>query len=151
MARIGVSNSSPLIVLGLIGRLDILTASFETVVAPEEVAHEVRNFPHGVVPVLPVKNTGLFRALNLQMDTGEAAAIALAAETESGTVILDDRKGRRAARGLGLSVVGTVGLIVNAKRIGLIPAAKPLFNQLHDVGFFVSDKIIAKALAELNE
>jgi predicted nucleic acid-binding protein len=64
------------------------------------------------------------------VDKGEASAIALALESENSLLIIDDRKGRKFARQLGLSIIGTIGIIVDAKLAGIIPSVKPSWQKL---------------------
>jgi predicted nucleic acid-binding protein len=151
MAGVGVSNSSPLIVLGAAGRLDLLNAAFGAVLVSEEVAGEVRSLPTDLVSIRPVQDRLLLRAPAAQMDLGEASAIALACETPGSVLILDDKKGRRTARRLGLPVVGTIGLVMEAKRAGRIALAGPVIERLIAVGLFASDEVIRRALADVGE
>jgi predicted nucleic acid-binding protein len=151
MAGHGVSNSSPIIVLKAAGLLDILPACFQTVLVPDEVANEIRDFPAAIADVRAIRDRRLFRALCLEIDPGEAAAITLACETPGAAVILDDKKGRRVARNLGLPVVGTIGLIIEAKRIGAIERARPAIEALCAVGLYASDEVIQRALKEAQE
>jgi predicted nucleic acid-binding protein len=66
-------------------------------------------------------------------------------------VILDDRPARLLALRLGLPVVGTVGILVRAKRTGLIPAVRPLLTRLLDVGFRLSPTIRDRVLTDAGE
>lgn len=84
---------------------------------PREVSLEVGEVP-GFVTVRRVQNVALTRALCQEMDLGEAAAIALAVETEGAAIVLDDRKGRRGASRMGLAVVGSIAFVLAAKRDG---------------------------------
>jgi predicted nucleic acid-binding protein len=79
------------------------------------------------------------------VDDGEAEAIALAAERQL-RIVLDDRKARDVAFRMGLKVIGTVGILVRAKRTGLIPWLKPLMNELADNGFRLSEDLKREAL-----
>lgn len=58
----------------------------------------------------------------MQIGKGEASAIALALETADNVLILDDWKARRLAERLGLSVTGTLGVLIKAKNTGIIPS-----------------------------
>ena len=60
------------------------------------------------------------------IDKGEASAIALVLESDNSLLIIDDRKGRKFARQPGLSIIGTIGIIVDAKLTGIIPSVKPV-------------------------
>ena len=66
---------------------------------------------------------------------GEAEVLMLALESQGTTVVLDDRLARRVAETLGLALTGTLGLLLDAKRAGLIRAVGPLVDQLQSLGF----------------
>jgi predicted nucleic acid-binding protein len=84
--------------------------------------------------------------LELQVDVGEASAIALALETDDCTIILDDFKARKLADKLGLKITGTIGIIVKAKLKGVIPSIKPYLKKIRDTNFHLSAEIELQAL-----
>jgi predicted nucleic acid-binding protein len=79
--------------------------------------------------------------LELQLDKGEASAIALAMETAGCTLILDDYKARKIAESLGLAITGTLGIIVKAKHKGIIESVKPLIAKIKITDFRISDEL----------
>ena len=87
----------------------------------------------------------------LKLGTGESAVLSHAFANPGSGVILDDRAARKAALALGLPVQGTLGLILMAKRIGLVQAARPILEQLRQQGMFLSDKLLSQALAQVGE
>ena len=84
------------------------------------------------------------------VDDGEAEAIALAYE-KHWKVILDDRQARKVAKRLGVSMFGTVGILVQAKQHGIIPAIKPLLIKLEEENFYISDTLKEGALSLVGE
>lgn len=150
MTLSAVTNSTCLIALERIDRLDLLRRSFDPVLAPPEVAEEFGSFPEWL-HVTPVRNSVLVAALKLSVHRGEAAAIALGAETSGAVVVLDDRKARRAARHLGLRVIGTVGMLVRAKRLGILPEVRPILDVLQADGFHLTHALRLKALQMVKE
>jgi hypothetical protein len=80
------------------------------------------------------------------LDQGEAEVLALATEWLARLVIIDEHKGRRYAKRLGLPLTGTVGILLTAKRNGLISALAPLINQLLKGGLFLAPELVEKAL-----
>lgn len=72
--------------------------------------------------VQQVKDRYKQQLLEMQIGKGEASAIALALETADNVLILDDWKARRLAERLGLSVTGTLGVLIKAKNTGIIPS-----------------------------
>jgi predicted nucleic acid-binding protein len=140
-----VTNSTCLIGLERIERLDILPQVFDIVFAPPAVAKEVRTSLDWL-RVQPVANRSVTIALRTQMDEGEAEAIALALELEDVLLILDDKKARRVAQQMGMKVIGTVGMLLKAKRQGVIAEVKPLLLSLTEADFRISQGIIQEAL-----
>jgi predicted nucleic acid-binding protein len=96
--------------------------------------------------VQSVQNSAVVATLKTQMDEGEAEAIALAMELGDVLLILDDKKARRVAQQIGLKVIGTVGMLLRAKRDGVITEIKPLLTALVQADFRISDGVIQEAL-----
>ena len=92
MTKDAVTNSTCLIGLERIGRLDLLPRVFSKVFAPPMVAAEVGR-EVGWLTVQVVKNSAVVATLSTQMDEGEAEAIALAMELGDFLLILDDKIG----------------------------------------------------------
>ena len=87
----------------------------------------------------------------MQIDKGEASAIALALETQNCTIILDDYKARKIADRLGISFTGTIGVIIKAKLRGIIPSIKPFIEKIKQTDFRLSAEVELQALKEANE
>jgi predicted nucleic acid-binding protein len=99
-----------------------------------------------------VEEKVLVEALRLDLDRGEAEAIALAIELQADVVLLDERPGRLAAQHLGLKVMGVVGLLIRAKQVGLIVQLRPLLESLrHDAGFYIDRALFEYALTVVDE
>jgi predicted nucleic acid-binding protein len=111
-----------------------------------EISAALRRRQIGVLPRDPAGP--LFPAL----DDGEASTIRAALEHDThALVIIDELSARKAARRLGLRCTGTTGVIVEARRAKLVPAARPLFERLGARGFHLSPELVAAVLAELEE
>lgn len=138
-----LSNTSPLIALYNIGQLDILKELYGTVIITEDVEDEF----HGIIPdwivVKPVENKAYQLDLESVVDRGEASIIALAVEisTTEHVLILDDLKGRKLAKQLGLKITGTLGVVLKAKIKGVIPLIKPILEELKNDGLWIAAKI----------
>jgi len=121
-----VSDSTILIGLERIEHLYVLPTVFEPILIPPAVEQEF-----GIdLPWLQVEvptNQGLISALKLSVDEGEAEAIALAYQL-NWQIILDDRQARTVAKNMGISIIGTIGVLVKAKQAGTIPLIKPLLD-----------------------
>ena len=150
MASLRIVNASPLILLGKIGHLALLDVGDREVVVPEAVIREVEepSRPWRVPERGPSSASLRLEAdvaippevRRLALDPGESMVLALAlslrAAGDDVEVVLDERKGRRAALTLGLPVVGTAGLLVLAKAAGRIPAVAPVLDELERAGMY---------------
>ena len=158
-----VSNTSPIINLACIDRLDLLPSLFGEIVVPDAVFHEIAvavpNAPGASdVRMAPwihrhsVANQPLVASLRLELDPGEAEAIACALEANARLLLIDERRGRLVAQRLGLSVMGLVGALLLARKQGLIESIRPLLDDLRRVaGFWVSDVLYHRALYDAGE
>ncbi len=72
-------------------------------------------------------------------------------ETPNCTIILDDYKARKIAELLGITITGTIGVIIKAKLIGIIPSIKPILEKIKQTDFRLSADIELQALKEANE
>jgi predicted nucleic acid-binding protein len=144
-----VTNSTCLISLERIGQLNLLPALFEPVMAPPKVQEE---FGSSVawLRVQGLQNAALAMALEQLVDAGEAEAIALALERKT-TLVLDDRKARQVAKRLGIRIIGTVGILVRAKRQGILPAIRPHLEALKNAGFRLTPDLEEEARRLANE
>jgi uncharacterized protein len=158
-----VSNTSPLIGLARIGRLDLLKALYGALTIPEAVWQEVvvagADQPGADqvkdadwIQTRGVTNRQLVRALQQELDAGEAEAIALALEVEADLLLMDERLGRNTAHHLGLKYIGSLGVLIEAKHKSLINAVKPELNSLRDAaGFRISERLYARVLQDEGE
>ncbi len=146
-----ISDTSCLIVLSNINHLDLLRKVYrEIIITPEIVEEYGENLPYWI-KMLNVKHVSTQRLLELQLDKGESSAIALAIENPASTIILDDNKARKIARQLGLKVTGTIGVIVKAKLIGIIPSIKPILKEIKKTDFRLSSALEHEALKQAGE
>lgn len=85
------------------------------------------------------------------VDKGEASAIALALEMTDCLLIIDDLKGRKLARRLGLTITGTLGVLIQAKQNGYISMLKPLLDKAQHTDFRLSEQLVQETLKEVGE
>jgi hypothetical protein len=150
-----VSDTSPITALLTIGRADLLVQLFAEIVIPQAVHDELCK-SHAVLPewlrVAAVSDRARVQLLAQTVDLGEAEAIALARELNADHLLIDERKGRRLATQLGLSVVGLLGAVIMAKRRGLIPSARDVLARLdRDAGVYLSDDLRDATLRSVGE
>ena len=144
MREPAVVDSTCLIGLEKVGRLELLPKLFDPISAPPEVEGEWgRSAPW--LRIEATSNPGVATALRLLVDDGEAAAIALASDLER-RIVLDDRRARELAQRMGLKVIGTIGILLRAKRVGLLSWITPVLNELMENGFRVSEELRREAL-----
>jgi len=151
MPKVIISDTSCLIILTKIGELDLLRQLYKTVTITQDILLEYgENLPDWI-EVQQVKDNYRQQLLEMQIDKGEASAIALALETADNIVILDDWKARKVAERLGLFVTGTLGVIIKAKNSGMISSIKPYLDKIRETNFRISEELEQIALKEANE
>jgi predicted nucleic acid-binding protein len=146
-----ISDTSCLIILKNIGELDLLQKVYSHIVTTTEIAAEYGELLPEWVEIVTVKDKYRQQLLEMQIDKGESSAIALALETPSCLIILDDYKARKIASHLGLILTGTIGVIIRAKINGIIPSIKPLLQKIKETDFRLSMEIEMLALNEAGE
>ena len=154
MSQVVVADAGPLIALARTGHLPLLPRLFERVLIPEAVRDELElssNRPgaRALSTALARKRWLVVRkvraddSLRAALGPGECEAIALASR-ERALLLIDDRKGRRAARAAGVQVIGTAGMLLAAKQKGLLTRVSPVLDQLADAGYRLSDALVRR-------
>lgn len=151
MPNIIISDTSCLIILTKIGALDLLHQLYKTVTITNDILMEYGEQLPDWIEVQQTNDPYRQQLLEMQIDKGEASAIALALEGEDNILILDDWKARKWAERLGLSVTGTLGVIIKARNTGLIASIKPYLYKIRDTNFRISEELEQIALKEANE
>ncbi|MUG93267.1 DUF3368 domain-containing protein [Scytonema sp. UIC 10036] len=156
-----VINASPLILLTKAGLLELLQLLNTEILVPAAVVTEIQQYGEMdvtaqalaqitwliVVETPPVPE--IILASNL--DLGESAVLTWAYFHPGTEAIVDDLAARRCAASLGITVRGTLGIVLNAKQKGAIPSARPLLEQLRLCGMYLSDRVMNQALALVGE
>ena len=162
MARLVLTDASPLIGLARLDGLQWLGALFGQADVPQEVRDEVlsgRGFPDEK-RIVSAEQAGWLRVRCSSptspplpdLDAGESACIRIAlAHPEPSLLLMDDRIGRAVAREHGLFVAGTAAVIGMAKTRGLIPSARDAFARLHASDFRISRDVIEAILRRVGE
>jgi predicted nucleic acid-binding protein len=160
-----VSDASPLIVIAKSGLIRMLNALADEVIVPATVYAEctVETALPGAEAIRSAVEAGQIRLLPDATDpednpgeelsalgAGELAAIRLASALQC-PVLMDERLGRRAAQGRGLTVIGSAGLLLAAKKRGLIPAVAPILDQWRQSGYFLSESVVNAVLERAGE
>jgi predicted nucleic acid-binding protein len=151
MQKVIISDTSCLILLHNIGELGLLFKLFGTIITTSEVAKEFGlPLPQWVEIKDPIdkKYVSIAKAI---VDKGEASAIALAVEYDECLLIVDDLKARKFASNIGLNITGTIGIIVDAKLVGVITSVKDILAEIKKTNFRISPKLEAIILKKAGE
>jgi predicted nucleic acid-binding protein len=146
MLEIVIADTSSLILLSKIGEIELLHACYSTVNITRQIANEFGESLPDWIKVHEVSKKSIQKTLEQLVDTGEASAIAYAFENPDCTIILDDRLARRLAKSLGFKVTGTLGVIVKAKKLGLIVSVKPILAKIAETDFRITPELVSKIL-----
>jgi predicted nucleic acid-binding protein len=158
-----VSNTSPIINLAAVGQLALLPQLYGEVIIPPAVYDEVVISGAGQpgameigeaawAKVRPISNQALATALRMELDDGEAEAIALAVEMKADLLLIDERKGRRVAEKLNCRLIGLLGVLIEARQHNLLTAVKPVLDELLEkAGFRVSRALYERVLQVVGE
>ncbi|MFP5270029.1 DUF3368 domain-containing protein [Coleofasciculus sp.] len=160
-----VSDTSPLSGLAIVGYLGLLEQLYGRVLIPSGVWHELQRGGEDdprITDVLGLDwievrqptNQQLVNVLQTErhLDRGESEAIALALEVNAEELLIDERLGRRQAIDLGLSITGLLGILLVAKRRGLITQIKPIMdNLISEANFRISPNLYREVLAAAGE
>ena len=157
-----VANAGPLIALGRIGRLDFLGDLFGEVRIPEAVAAEVIGAdpkrPGAAAAARaswlrtgPAGDTVAVTLLRERLGAGESEAVVLALSLGADLLLIDEARGRRVAEASGLQPLGTLGILLAAKRRGLVPSVGPLVDALEAVDFRMSQALRRDILVAAEE
>ena len=156
MSETWVVNASPVIALARVDHLHLLTELSEEIYLPEPVAGELlagvstdparRAVERGWglrFPAGPIPN----RVLEWGLGAGESSVLGAALESEGRVAVLDDAEARKCAVTLGVPLIGTLGIVIRAKLLGLVPSATELLKALQTAGLYLDDSTISNALA----
>lgn len=157
-----VSNSSPLIALSRIGRLDILASLYKRILVPAEVHQEVtvdgRGLPGAgevqnavwieMTPQVSPTDRSLEQACQ-SLGAGERGAILLAKSLPTDLLLLDEWRARRIARQAGLEIMGCLGVLEAGTRMGLVPDLRQVYVDLLRQGIRFDIGLLQGSLARL--
>jgi predicted nucleic acid-binding protein len=159
-----VSDTSPLSNLAIIGRLTLLRDRFDLVVVPSAVRRELIQMPQrvaaesldsafddGWLQVVPLMHL-VPEFLGTGLHTGEAEALALALERRADLVLVDDGDARRRAMKVGLQITGVLGILLQAKTDGKVPALREEIRRLRtEARFFVARPLERELISRAGE
>ena len=161
MDRTAIVNASPLIFLSRGRQTHILRQFAYRILVPEPVAEEIRRKGISDITSQTLENTPWIEEVSAPtvpetilewgLGPGESAVLALAHGYPDREAIIDDLAGRKCAAFHDIPVRGTLGLVLTAKRRGLIPQAKPVLEILIREGLYLSRHVLEEALKRVGE
>jgi len=156
-----VVNASPLIYLASSGLIDLLKVASDTIVVPDAVAQEILVRGSADPTATAIQTTAWIQVVEApapsdelaawDLGKGETAVLAYAAANAGTTAIIDDLAGRRCAEAIGVKLRGTLGLVLIAKRRGIVTSARETLTRLRAAGMYLADAVIDRALQEIGE
>lgn len=159
-----VADTGPLIALARVERLLLLRRLFGNGLIPPAVHQECRTESHrpganrigealgaGWLRVAPVLDDGRLADFLRIVDGGEAEAMALCLQQPTRFLLIDDEKGRKVARRLGIPMVGVAGVLLVAKSRGLLATVSPVLEDLTGVGYRLSQRLVDAVRRSANE
>lgn len=161
-----ITNSTPIIGLSILGKLHLLADLFEEVYVPEAVYKEVvhsdspkvygrqelqKMIDEERLQLYSVENSKLVQKLYGKLHEGELEVVVGAKELDLKFVIIDEQAARNLAKTFLLQPIGTIGVLIFAKKKRLINEVKPLLDTLVEHDFYISKKIYQQALNQADE
>lgn len=152
-----IADTSPLISLMLIKKIDILENVFPNYIIPEAVwnelnkHNEIRDFDE-VLTKLSKKVRQIKNYFPLSgIDKGETEAIILYKELKAEFLLIDDKRARQTAEAMDINCIGTLAVLYKAKQLKLIEELRPVFQQLIDMKRFYSKSYLNLFLSKAKE
>lgn len=145
-----VADASALIALATCDSLTLLETLFGSVLVPEAVFSEVtavdkpqsarlQTYLHGKVRSVDMRR---FVYLDAFADAGETQAMLLYKEVDADYLLIDDKRGRKVAKINQIKTVGSLGVLLQAKRAGYIPCIAPLIDQISASPVYMNESLI---------
>lgn len=156
-----VSDTSPLLNLALISRLDLLESQFSGITIPGQVWNELTEGGEGMDALREMRETGFLRVVEVErsdlfieifheLDLGETAAICYAIEQDADLLLLDEKDGRAVARRHDLDITGVIGILLRGATAGEVEI-EPELDALREAGFWISDDLYTRILSKVGE
>lgn len=149
--KIVIADTTCFILLDKIDELALLKLLFDEVVTTEEIAQEFGKELPEWINIESVSDKNYQAVLELEVDIGEASAMALSKEKLGALLILDDLRARKLAEKLELRYTGTLGVIVRARREGVIKSVKPIIEKIRNTNFRFSEEVFITIIKTAGE
>lgn len=157
-----IVNSTPLIALCHVRQLDLLRKLYGEIIIPKAVYQEISVKKDSVckrdvdcamkwIHIKEIQNEMAKSMYKTMLHEGEVEVMILAKEECADLVIIDDKNAKKHAKYLGLSVTGTLGVLIKAKQRGMIPELKPLLETMIQNNIYIKDSLIKLCLEQVGE
>ena len=154
-----VSNSTPIISLASINKIDLLEKLFGCIYIPMAVYGEIKakeNYGYYEIKkdffkVRDISDDACKNLLLKDLDEGETETIILALEMKAKFVLIDERLAYKIAKSLDLTSIGTLAILIEAKKKGLIEKLRPLIEEMVDKGRWYSKNVVREVLRSVGE
>ena len=154
-----VSNTTPIISLSSIGKIQILKDWFQEIIIPQAVYDEIKakqgygydEVDLSFITVQTIRDTEQEKLLLEQLDAGEVQTIVLSKEINADNTIIDENTGYTIAKKSGLNVIRTLSILLKAKEVGIITEVKPLLDKMISKGRWYSNHVYYSFLRKVNE
>lgn len=150
-----VINASPIIFLAKLGIIHRMPAMFESLVIPQGVKNEIIQGKDEAARWMVERGSNFVRNVEAipsfiaawDLGKGESEVLAFAKRNQDFTAAIDDKAARNCAKSLNLKIIGTIGLILMARRKDLIDDAVPHLNKLCELGYRIDDAVLSRPLS----
>ena len=154
-----IADSSALIALATCDALSLLDQLYSTVKVPRTVFEEVTTVGKQEAEILQgylggkVKDIDLTQYLitAVHLGRGELEAMALYKALHANKLLVDDRDARKVAELNDINVIGSLGILLMAKKKGLISEINPRIQALQNSDIYISDSLFSRILNAANE
>lgn len=157
-----IVNSTPLIALSNVDKLEVLKMMYGEITIPRAVYEEISEKPDSTCKIMVEEARDWINVENIenemaklmfkpQFHEGEVEVMILAKEKDADLVIIDDNNARKYAKYLELTLTGTLGVLIKAKQKGYVSEIRPLIDGLCRSGLYLSKALIDKCLEQVGE
>jgi predicted nucleic acid-binding protein len=156
-----VVNASPLIYLSKAGLITLLQLLHSEIFVPEKVATEILQRGKSDISAKTIEETSWLRVIETpdvpsiiqswDLGVGESSVLTWAYANPKTEAVIDDLAARRCAAALEIPIRGTLGLVLVAKQRGEVSSARQLLDRLKQAGMYLSDSVMNRALALVDE
>ena len=157
-----VSNTTPLLCLYYINHLNLLQELFGKIYVPEAVYNEITNYGENkpgndlfhlsnFIITKKVINKMTVELLQVNLDYGESEAVVLAKELPADILLMDEKKARRVAQANNILIMGTLGVLLVAKKRGMVTNVKSLMDDLINKNIWIEKQLYHKIICEADE